>query len=153
MQFRTVALSLFAAAAATAQNTTSDSLPDLIAQLPTCAISCLDSAADSANCEPTDFACICGANRQSFIASIGTCVLLTGQCPQDEITRATNLAPRICSSATSNPEPSAVASASALVSSALASETATATDQPDAAVRPDVGLGMIGIGMLAALAL
>ncbi|RYP81158.1 hypothetical protein DL769_002106 [Monosporascus sp. CRB-8-3] len=153
MQFRTVALSLFAAAAATAQNTTSESLPDLIAQLPTCAIGCLDSAADSAECAPTDFECICGANRQSFIASIGTCVLLTGQCSEDEISRAGNIAPKICNNVSNNPEPSAVASASALVSSALASETASPSDEPDAAVRPGVGLGMIGVGMLAALVL
>ncbi|RYP51047.1 hypothetical protein DL768_003547 [Monosporascus sp. mg162] len=153
MQFRTVALSFFAAATATAQNTTSDSLPDLIAQLPTCAIGCLDSAADSAECEPTNFQCICGANRQSFITSIGTCVLLTGQCSQDEISRASNLAPQICNNVANSPEPSAVASASDLVSDALASETATPSDEPDAAVRPGVGLGMIGIGMLAAFVL
>ncbi|RYP23407.1 hypothetical protein DL765_001112 [Monosporascus sp. GIB2] len=153
MHFRTIALSLFVAATATAQNATSDSLPDLIAQLPTCAIGCLDSAAESARCQPTDFACICGDNRQSFITSIGTCVLLTGQCSQDEISRASDLAPKICNNVANNPEPSAVASASNLVSAAIASETASPTDEPDAAVRPGVGLGMIGIGMVAALVL
>ncbi|RYP01736.1 hypothetical protein DL764_006098 [Monosporascus ibericus] len=156
MQFRSVALSLFAAATAVAQNTTSDSLPELVAQLPTCAIDCLGSAADSAGCEPTDFECICGPNRQSFITSIGACVLLSGQCSEDQISSATALAPQICSNVENNPEPSAVASASDLVSDAIASETASASDEqdePDAAVRPGVGLGMIGIGMLAALVL
>ncbi|RYO95276.1 hypothetical protein DL766_009574 [Monosporascus sp. MC13-8B] len=153
MHFRTIALSLFAAATATAQNAASDSLPELVAQLPTCAIGCLNSAADSASCEPTDFECICGDNRQSFITSIGACVYLGGQCSQDEISRATDLAPQICNNVANNPEPSAVASASNLVSDAIASETASPTDEPDAAVRPGVGLGMIGIGMVAALVL
>lgn len=91
MQFITVALSLFVAVAAAQTNSTSDSLPDLIAQLPTCALDCFDLAATSADCTTTDFDCIC--SKKEFVTSIGACVLLGNSCSQEDI--SSKFLPRI----------------------------------------------------------
>ncbi|OTA55056.1 hypothetical protein K449DRAFT_400242 [Hypoxylon sp. EC38] len=148
MQFAAVSLSLFVAFAA-AQNSTS--LPDLVSQLPQCASSCLASSAQTAGCSAEDFACLCGDNRESFISSITGCIGLSGKCSSDDISTLSTLAPEICTAATNNPDPSAVASASNIISSAIG--TATPTASPDAAARPEIGMGLIGAAALAALAL
>ncbi|KAK7753419.1 hypothetical protein SLS62_004710 [Diatrype stigma] len=154
MQFTTVALSLFAAVATAQTNSTDESLPDLVAQLPTCAMSCFNSSADGAGCSTTDFDCLC--STQEFISNMGGCVLLGGaSCSSDEISKATDLANQICSDVKNNPTSSDVAAASSLVASAVASASATAssTDSPDAAARPDITFGLLGAGLFAALAL
>jgi len=148
MQFTILALSFFAAAVS-AQNSTT-SLPDLVSQLPPCALNCLDSSAKTAGCDPADFNCLCGPKRQTFITEIGTCVTLAGTCTQDELNTAFKIAPEICVDVSNNPDPTAVASASNLVSQALASETAQPSDQGGAATRPSVGMGLLGVAALAA---
>ncbi|KAI1413393.1 hypothetical protein F5Y13DRAFT_161206 [Hypoxylon sp. FL1857] len=148
MQFAAVSLSLFAAFAA-AQNSTS--LPDLVSQLPQCASSCLASSAQTAGCSAEDFTCLCGDNRESFISSITGCIGLSGKCSSDDIGKLTTLAPEICTAATNNPDPSAVASASNIVSSAIGA--ATPTSSPGAASRSEIGMGLVGAAALAALAL
>ncbi|KAI0165156.1 hypothetical protein GGR52DRAFT_557678 [Hypoxylon sp. FL1284] len=147
MRFTTASLSLFAAVAA-AQNAT---LPDLVSQLPPCAADCLGSSAQSVGCNVGDFNCLCGDKRQSFISSIGPCILLHSSCSGDEQNKLTTLAPEICDAAMANPDPSAVASASNLVTSAVG--TATATSTPGAAAKPEVGMGLVGAAALAAFAL
>ncbi|XXH01486.1 hypothetical protein Hte_007846 [Hypoxylon texense] len=147
MQFTAITLSLFAAVVA-AQNST---LPDLVSQLPPCAASCLSSSAQDVGCATTDFTCLCGDKRQDFINSIGPCILLRSSCSGDEQSELTTLAPEICDAATSNPDPSAVASASNIITSAVGTATPTAT--PDAAARPEIGMGLVGAAALAALAL
>ncbi|KAI0851726.1 hypothetical protein F5Y00DRAFT_229133 [Daldinia vernicosa] len=145
MQFSTISLSLFVAFAA-AQNST---LPDLVSQLPACASSCLNSSSESAGCAATDFTCLCSEDkRQSFISSISGCIGLSAKCSQDDISKLTTLAPEICDAATSNPDPSAVASASNIITSAIGP-----TSTPDAGVRPEVGMGLVGVAAFAALAL
>jgi hypothetical protein len=151
MQFSIVALSLFAAAA-TAQNSTT-SLPDLVSQLPPCALPCFSTAAESASCEPTDFECLCGTQRTEFINDIGPCVVISNVCSSQEIDRAVVLAGQICTNIASDPDPTAVASASNIITSALASETAAATATPGAAARPELGMGMLGVAAIAAIAL
>ncbi|KAI1139174.1 hypothetical protein F5Y05DRAFT_340274 [Hypoxylon sp. FL0543] len=148
MQFAAVSLSLFVAFAA-AQNSTS--LPDLVSQLPQCASSCLSSAAQTAGCSAEDFTCLCGDKKESFISSITGCIGLSGKCSSDDINKLTTLAPEICTAATNNPDPSAVASASNIVSSAIG--TATPTSSPGAAARSEIGMGLVGAAALAALAL
>ncbi|KAI1184242.1 hypothetical protein F5B17DRAFT_412849 [Nemania serpens] len=139
MQYTTVALSLFAAVAA-AQNSTS--LPDLVSQLPPCAIPCFKRGAEAADCSVTDFQCLCGTGRDSFITGAGICV--TTSCDSDAFNSAVSLAGQICTDVTSNPAPSDVASASAMVTSALGAASPTAS--PDsAAFRPEIGLGLMGV--------
>ncbi|KAI6086314.1 hypothetical protein F4821DRAFT_238485 [Hypoxylon rubiginosum] len=147
MRFSTISVSLFAAVAA-AQNST---LPDLVSQLPSCAAGCLSSSASDVGCATTDFTCLCGDKRQDFINSIGPCIFLQASCSSDDQTKLTTLAPEICDAATSNPDPSAVASASNIITSAIG--TATPTSTPDAAARPEIGMGLLGAAALAALAL
>ncbi|KAI1476063.1 hypothetical protein F4774DRAFT_262246 [Daldinia eschscholtzii] len=148
MQFSAITLSLFVAFAA-AQNST---LPDLVSQLPSCAASCLDSSSESAGCSSTDFTCLCSEDkRQSFITSISGCIGFSAKCSQDDIGKLSTLAPEICDAATSNPDPSAVASASNIVTSAIGASSPTSS--PDAGVRPEVGMGLVGVAAFAALAL
>ncbi|KAL7619529.1 hypothetical protein AAE478_010069 [Parahypoxylon ruwenzoriense] len=149
MQFAAVSLSLFVAFVA-AQNSTS-SLPDLVAQIPKCATSCFSSAAQDAQCAATDFTCLCGSGRDQFTSSITPCILIRSGCSQDDISTASTIAPEICNAISSNPDASAVAEASSIVTSVIG--TATPTSTPGAAARPDVGLGLIGAAALAALAL
>ncbi|KAI1770201.1 hypothetical protein F4818DRAFT_433789 [Hypoxylon cercidicola] len=146
MRFTTLSLTFFAAIAA-AQNST---LPDLVSQLPPCAASCLSSSAQDVGCATTDFTCLCGDKRQDFINSIGPCILFQSSCSGDEQSDLTTLAPEICNAATSNPDPSAVASASNIITSAVATATPSAT--PDAAARPEIGMGLLGAAALAAFA-
>ncbi|CAJ2509133.1 Uu.00g141590.m01.CDS01 [Anthostomella pinea] len=150
MQFITVALSLFAAFAA-AQNSTSTSLPNLVSELPQCALGCLNDSANSAGCAVTDFTCLCGTGKSKFINAIGTCVTLSAKCSSEDIKNATQLAPEICSAATTDPDPTAVASASNIVASAVASETASSA--PGVPVRSEVGLGLLSAVAFAAFAL
>ncbi|OTA99703.1 hypothetical protein M426DRAFT_324890 [Hypoxylon sp. CI-4A] len=149
MQFSTAALSLFVAFAVAQNNSTS--LPDLVSQLPDCAASCLSSSAQDAGCSAEDFTCLCGDKKDAFISSITGCIGFGSGCSQDDIGKLTTLAPEICTEVNNNPDPSAVASASNIVSSAIGTATATAT--PDAAVRPEVGFGLVGAAALAAFAL
>ncbi|KAI0886805.1 uncharacterized protein GGS22DRAFT_158729 [Annulohypoxylon maeteangense] len=148
MQFAALSLSLFAAFVA-AQNSTS--LPDLVSQLPSCAAACLSSSAKSAGCSAEDFTCLCGNNKDKFISSITGCIALSSGCSQSDIGKLSTLAPEICTAVAANPDASAVASASKIVSSAIG--TASATSTPGAAVRPEVGMGLFGAAALAAFAL
>ncbi|KAI1493826.1 hypothetical protein F5X96DRAFT_119786 [Biscogniauxia mediterranea] len=173
MQFTTVLLPLFAALAA-AQNSTSTSpvaavsgsvtvsasasatatdasLPDLVSQLPQCAVSCLSTAANAAGCAATDFTCLCGSGKDKFTSSMIGCIGFGSGCSSDDINKASDLAPQICEEATSDPDPTEVASASNIVASAVS--TASASSTADAAVRPEMGMGLLGAGLLAALAL
>ncbi|KAI2603508.1 uncharacterized protein GGS25DRAFT_511669 [Hypoxylon fragiforme] len=150
MQYSVVVLSLFAAFSA-AQSSNSTSLPDLVSQLPQCATGCLASASSDAKCNTADFECLCGDGRSTFTSSIFGC-LLTSTCSQDDRDSLISLAPQICNAVSSNPDPSAVASASNLITSAVG--TATPTSTPDAAARPEIGFGLLGgAAALAAFAL
>ncbi|KAI1452173.1 hypothetical protein F4805DRAFT_45701 [Annulohypoxylon moriforme] len=152
MQFATISLSLFAAFVA-AQNSTSTSLPDLVSQLPSCAAGCLSSAAKSAGCSAEDFTCLCGDKKDSFISNITGCIALSSGCSSDDIGKLSTLAPEICTAVAANPDASAVASASNIVSSAIGTASASATSTPGAAARPEVGMGLFGAAALAAFAL
>ncbi|KAI1197888.1 hypothetical protein F5X97DRAFT_301183 [Nemania serpens] len=147
MQYKAIALSLFAAVAA-AQNSTS--LPDLVSQLPPCAIPCFNRGAEAADCSTTDFQCLCGTGKSSFIAGAGACIATS--CDSDAFNSAISLATQICTDVSNNPDPSEVASASAIVTSALGA--ASPTTSPDAAVafRPDIGLGLVGVAAAAVFA-
>ncbi|KAH6653242.1 hypothetical protein BKA67DRAFT_659875 [Truncatella angustata] len=150
MQFTYLAVPLFAALAA-AQSSNSTSLPDLVAQLPTCALDCLESGAKSANCTVTDFTCLCGTGKQQFIQGAGVCVL-TSSCTSEEKNNVSNLATEICNDVSDGASSSEIASASAVATSILAS--ATSTTGSNAAAATAVGYGLMGgAAALAAFAL
>jgi hypothetical protein len=81
MQFRTIAVSLFAALAAAADNST---LTDLVSQLPSCALGCFEKGAADANCTVTDFACLCGTGADSFKTSAAICIATSSGCSSDD---------------------------------------------------------------------
>ncbi|KAI0123576.1 hypothetical protein BJ170DRAFT_598792 [Xylariales sp. AK1849] len=141
MQMKVVAVSLFAAIAAAQSNTT---LTGLVSQLPECALNCFSTAASSANCAVTDFACLCGDGKSKFISSITPCVAF-GDCSSSDLSKASNLAGEICTEETSASN-SDVASASAVITSALGTATASATSSTgtNAAATPAIGIGMMG---------
>ncbi|GKT90221.1 CFEM domain-containing protein [Colletotrichum tofieldiae] len=145
---------LAAAQSATTTGSSSGStgLPSLISQLPTCAISCLNTAASNIGCETTDFSCLC-SSQDRLISSLTPCILTAG-CSTDDIAKAARIAPQICSEVENNPAASDIASASNLVTGALGTATgssaATATATPAAAARPTNGYyGILGAGAVA----
>ncbi|KAI0864843.1 hypothetical protein F4860DRAFT_381498 [Xylaria cubensis] len=146
----TFSLLVAGAAVVAAQNSTS--LPDLVSQIPTCATPCLTQGASAAGCATTDFQCICSDGKKNqFISGATNCIL--EDCHGDDFSKVVSLAGQICTVVTTdNPDPSAIASASAIVTSALGA--ASATSSPDSAsVRPELGLGILGAAAMAALAL
>lgn len=189
MQFRTTLLAMFAAVAVAQNSTdTSESLPDLVEQLPQCAMSCFKKGASRINCAVTDFACLCGDKKQEFINDIGPCVAFSSGCKSEDLasmlppsipsisslfspsapnthiytymctqftvadvfdlTAAADVAPKICTAIGNNPPSAAVSSASAIVEDA-----AKETGAGNAAGRPEVGFGFLGLAALAAAAL
>ncbi|KAI0450980.1 hypothetical protein F5B21DRAFT_507632 [Xylaria acuta] len=145
------ALSLLAAGAAIVAAQNSTSLPDLVSKLPTCAIPCYEDGAAAAGCSTTDFQCLCGTGKDKFLSGASACVI--SDCHGDDFSDTLSLAGQICNVVTTeNPDPSAVASASAMVTSALGA--ASATTSPDsAAFRPELGFGILGAAAAAALVL
>lgn len=75
MQFRTIAISLFAALVA------ADHISDLASQVPSCAQSCLASAAQKAGCDATDYKCQCG-KAGDITGNSALC--LTTSCSSDD---------------------------------------------------------------------
>lgn len=70
---KSIAALAFLAATVAAQS------PDeLRGELPECALSCIESAAEEAGCESGDFACEC-ENQEEITASATTCQLALGE--------------------------------------------------------------------------
>jgi hypothetical protein len=65
------------------------SLPSLVAQIPPCAIACLKSAANSVNCPPEDFTCLC-KQAGSLATSLGGCILLSSCSGEDQTSTFTS---------------------------------------------------------------
>jgi hypothetical protein len=70
MRFSTAAVAALVASVAYSQ-----SIADLVAQIPSCAIVCLSTAATGAKCGLTDYACQCGPARDAITQSATPCVL------------------------------------------------------------------------------
>ncbi|TDZ58252.1 hypothetical protein CTRI78_v005588 [Colletotrichum trifolii] len=147
-------------ASQSASSADSTSLPSLVNQLPKCALGCLNDAATQIGCSATDFSCLCKA-EDKLMSSLTPCVALAG-CSTTELADAVEVAPKFCSAVEDNPSSAALASASNLVTAALgtatasagtaatASASASASATPNAAVRRDYGMGMVGVAALAA---
>lgn len=101
----------------TSTGTTGSSLPELVAQIPRCAASCLSRAATDIKCNgPADFGCLCQSGDKLY-QSVGLCLPFNG-CSGDDISKVTNLAPQICVAWGQNRDnPAALASGTSAVSS------------------------------------
>ncbi|KAI1327191.1 hypothetical protein F5Y16DRAFT_199619 [Xylariaceae sp. FL0255] len=165
MQIRT-ALTIVFATAATAQ-----SIPQLVSQIPSCAVSCIDNAATSAGCSTTDYSCQC--NKIETITS-NSLPCVQKACSSADLTKTTQLTTQIClavaqgaaSSAYSSAYTSALSSALSATSSAgsvtsAAATTTTsnpstsATTTPSGAVggRPTAAAAIVGAAAIFAVAL
>ncbi|KAF3058119.1 putative cfem domain-containing protein [Daldinia childiae] len=153
MQFKTLAIALFAAAV------TAESLQELISQIPSCAKPCLDSASTKVGCSTTDNKCQCSKIDDLTKEAI-TCV--STSCSADELVDTTKLSGEICANvaaaAGGAAVSSAISSASAAATSAIGSVIGSATDAastptatPGAGNRAVAGLGFAAA--IAALAL
>lgn len=147
MQLQHIAFSLFAAVA-TAQNSTS--LAALVSELPTCAVDCFESASTTAGCAPTNFTCLCGNAKTAFLNAIEPCILGAG-CSLTDLTKLASLPTEICNAVNDNPSSADVASASAIVTSALGAEATHSST--NAAAMPQITMGVMGAAALAAFAL
>ncbi|KAI1199392.1 hypothetical protein F5X97DRAFT_322366 [Nemania serpens] len=181
MQFRTIAISLFAALVA------ADHISDLASQVPSCAQSCLASAAQKAGCDATDYKCQCGKAGDitgnsalclttscssddaaaTYKKTAELCLAVAGQVGSDNLssaidslsgafTSATGAAGSAITSAT-GAAGSAITSATGAVGSAL-TPTRTgslppATPTPAAANQGVAGMGLVGAAAIFALAL
>ncbi|OTA53948.1 hypothetical protein K449DRAFT_469653 [Hypoxylon sp. EC38] len=146
MQFKTLAVALFAAAVS------ADSLQELISQIPSCAKPCLDDASTKIGCSTTDNKCQCSKIDDLTTQAIG-CV--STSCSADDLTETTQLSTQICLAVAQDvggaTYSSVLSSAGAAATSAIASLTgasatsastsATPTASPGAGHRAAAGLG------------
>ncbi|KAJ4423162.1 hypothetical protein N0V82_002156 [Gnomoniopsis sp. IMI 355080] len=132
-----------ASTTATAPSSTKTDIVNLVDQLPTCALPCLDSAATAINCNASDLPCLC-SKKDQLATNIGPCVLFSS-CSSDDQTK-------ICQNIGSA-QPAQVAAASSYIASAMASESAS-TASGNTAVRTDAPVAGVGVmGAAAALAM
>ncbi|KAI2775672.1 hypothetical protein F4815DRAFT_450051 [Daldinia loculata] len=150
MQFKTLAIALFAAAV------TAESLQELISEIPSCAKPCLDSASTKVGCSTTDNKCQCSKIDDLTQEAI-TCV--STSCNTDDLAKTTKVSGEICANV-------AVAAGGAAVSSVISSASAAATSAigsvvfgsaTDAASTPTATPGagnraVAGLGFAAAMA-
>ncbi|KAH8888485.1 hypothetical protein GQ53DRAFT_826183 [Thozetella sp. PMI_491] len=122
-------------------------LPQLIQQLPACAVSCFEEAAISSGCKgAADFNCVCSPRKMTqLITQAGSCIGLGSNC---DLSKAALVASQICATIANNPSESDLASASAVASSALATATTTTKN---AAPKP-TAVAMAAMGVVAAYA-
>ncbi|KAH6695214.1 hypothetical protein F5X68DRAFT_272642 [Plectosphaerella plurivora] len=145
-------------AAPTASGTSdSNSLPNLVEQLPTCAVGCLNTAAAAISCAATDFACICSKSEQ-LISNITPCLTDSSQsgCNLNQALEAGRVAPRICERINNNPSSQEIASASSLVAGAIETGATTtggsSNDDGSAASHVGVGAALLASFMAIAMA-
>ncbi|KAG4442950.1 hypothetical protein IFR05_001563 [Cadophora sp. M221] len=77
----------------------SQTASSLVAQLPSCAISCLASASTTNGCGISDYACQCGAKKADITKTATPCVL--SACSQDDALKTNSLTGEICKAASS----------------------------------------------------
>lgn len=118
MQFKNLAFSLFAAAVA------ADDVNSLVAQIPSCALTCLVTSATQVNCGITDYKCQC-ENATELQAVATPCV--SSACSVADQATALKISGEICVSlgytAVTSAVNSAVTSATGAAGSALSSAT------------------------------
>ncbi|KAG4033781.1 hypothetical protein MFRU_004g02840 [Monilinia fructicola] len=174
MQFTYTAIFTLFASVAYSQSIASE-----VAQLPSCALSCLATAATSAGCGLTDYACQCGDAKAAITKSGTPCIVAA--CSASDVLTVSKVAAQICElqasagssgsspssttpassaasnigSATGSSIASVTSSASSVASSLKSSATsaAAATASTAAGNRVAAAGAAVGAGFLAAFAL
>ncbi|WYZ41282.1 hypothetical protein EsH8_V_000177 [Colletotrichum jinshuiense] len=93
-----------------------DAVSDLVAQIPTCAETCIQEAAKSINCDVSDFSCVC-AKLATITSTVVQCIS-TSSCSATDQAKVLQLAPEICAQ---------VAKESVTAATAAATETGSQT--------------------------
>lgn len=83
MYLNTVVLASLLGLAAAASSDSSSDVTSLVAQLPTCSVSCLDQGATSAGCGTSDYSCQC-EKQEAITANATSC--LASSCALSNIT-------------------------------------------------------------------
>ncbi|KAJ3952805.1 hypothetical protein N0V92_010739 [Colletotrichum tropicale] len=96
---------------------------ELVADIPTCAVTCIRDAATSVNCDISDFACSCA--KQDQLTPVVVNCLSKSSCSADDQTKVLLTAQQICSQVSSGV--SATGSVGALASGASSTGTGTAS--------------------------
>ncbi|KAI8302406.1 GPI-anchored CFEM domain protein [Colletotrichum sp. SAR11_240] len=92
---------------------------ELVADIPTCAVTCIRDAATSVNCDISDFACSCA--KQDQLTPVVVNCLSKSSCSADDQTKVLLTAQQICSQVSSGV--SATGSVAALTSGASSTGT------------------------------
>ncbi|KAJ0119191.1 cfem domain-containing protein [Diaporthe amygdali] len=132
----------------------SSDVASLVAELPSCSLTCLLAGASAADCESMDYSCQC--NKQDVIVANATSCL-TSSCNTNDIATTQTVSQQICeavtggnSTSSSSTGSNATTTGSSTSSSASASSTGAAGSS--AGSRPELyGLGLAAIAGVAGL--
>ncbi|OHE97588.1 hypothetical protein CORC01_07203 [Colletotrichum orchidophilum] len=108
-----------------------ETVDQLVAQIPTCAVTCIRDGAQSVNCDVEDFACSCGKVTQ-LTATVVPCLASSGCSSADQAT-VLQLATQICaqvgsSSASAGSGTAAATTSTGTKTSSSSSHSGTATE-------------------------
>ncbi|THX18218.1 hypothetical protein D6D13_00233 [Aureobasidium pullulans] len=167
MQFRAYAsIAIFFAGAMAASATSSASAAvstpvDLTEGVPTCGLTCIQSAVASSGCEATDPICLCTTGSKAFLAAGTTCLLQNSDCSAEDLQNIQNLAKSRCGtllaatgssasgSAAASVSGSATAKAAAVSGSATSSAAAASATSTGGAMQVGASLMAVGAGAIA----
>ncbi|KAI8304974.1 GPI-anchored CFEM domain protein [Colletotrichum sp. SAR11_59] len=98
---------------------------ELVADIPTCAVTCIRDAATSVNCDISDFACSCA--KQDQLTPVVVNCLSKSSCSADDQTKVLLTAQQICSQVSSGVSATGSVAALTGTSTGTASNSATST--------------------------
>ncbi|KAF0321327.1 cfem domain-containing protein [Colletotrichum asianum] len=98
---------------------------ELVADIPTCAVTCIRDAATSVNCDISDFACSCA--KQDQLTPVVVNCLSKSSCSADDQTKVLLTAQQICSQVSSGASATGSVAALTGTSTGTASNSATST--------------------------
>ncbi|KAJ0337704.1 hypothetical protein COL922a_006503 [Colletotrichum nupharicola] len=98
---------------------------ELVADIPTCAVTCIRDAATSVNCDISDFACSCA--KQDQLTPVVVNCLSKSSCSADDQTKVLLTAQQICSQVSSGISATGSVAALTGTSTGTASNSASST--------------------------
>ncbi|EKD15315.1 hypothetical protein MBM_06531 [Drepanopeziza brunnea f. sp. 'multigermtubi' MB_m1] len=125
----------------------SQSVSSLVAQLPSCAISCLATASSSVGCGISDYTCQCGLNKDAVTSAATFCVV--SSCSSTDALKTNSITGDICKAATQI-QTSATHGASDVVGSIFAIVNHPSTSTAPASAPTTVATSVKGITASAA---
>ncbi|GKT44801.1 uncharacterized protein ColSpa_04982 [Colletotrichum spaethianum] len=132
-----------------------ETVDQLVAEIPTCAVNCIRDAAQSVNCDIQDFACSCSKITQ-LTPAVVSCLATSG-CSSTDQAKVFQLTPQICSQVGESNEVSGAVTAATAAPTTTGTATGaavTSTTSPGAAAGRMQAAGWAGaIAAAAAFAL